>query len=140
MDLKYILKICFWLFVILSLILFANAVGLDMNAEDRPKKLLQVITVEGLTPNCDDTLIMNASDAFCETHLGSSGTLDESCGKLTYNNCNMTSCCNWTSNKKCVAGGAGGPTFNTNADGKTDMLDYYYFQNKCYGAKCPKVE
>jgi hypothetical protein len=37
-----------------------------------------------------------------------------------------------------VAGGARGPTFNTDENGKTNNLDYYYYQNKCYGAKCKK--
>ena len=116
MDLKYILKICVWVFVILSLILFANAAGLDMNVDDSSKKLLQAINVEGLTPNCDDTLIMNASDAFCESQRGSSGTLDGLCGKLTTNNCKLASCCVLTNDNKCVAGGAGGPTFTPPAN------------------------
>ena len=80
---------------------------------------------------------MNKSDAFCESHRGSSGALDDSCGKLTQTNCNTTSCCIWTSDEKCVAGSAKGATFNSDAKGKTIPLDYYYFQNKCYGPKCP---
>lgn len=80
---------------------------------------------------------MNKSDAFCESHRGSSGALDDECGKLTKTNCNTTSCCVWTSDNKCVAGGQSGPTFNSDAKGKTKQLDYYYFQNKCYGSKCP---
>jgi hypothetical protein len=84
----------------------------------------------------DSSIIMNKSDAFCESHRGSSGALDDSCSKLTKTNCNTTSCCVWTSDDKCVAGGANGPTFNSDSKGKTKQLDYYYFQNKCYGAKC----
>jgi len=82
----------------------------------------------------DTPIIMNSSGAFCESHIGSSGALDTACNSLTKNNCNDTSCCNWTSNKKCVAGGADGPTFDSNSKG----LDYYYFQGKCYGPNCPK--
>ena len=91
--------------------------------------------VEGFEHD-NTSIIMNKNDAFCETHSGSSGSLDESCGKLTQSNCNDTKCCVWTSANKCAAGNEKGPTFNTNASGKTKQLDYYYFQNKCYGEKC----
>lgn len=133
MDLKYILKIFIFVFLILSLIVFINTIGLNLN-EQPPKKLLSVYTMEGFD---DSSIIMNKSDAFCESQRESSGTLDKSCGALTKTNCNTTSCCVWTSDNKCVAGGANGPTFNSDAKGKTKKLDYYYFQNKCYGPKCP---
>lgn len=139
MDLKYILKIFIIVFIIISLILFVKSVGFDQPAPNEPKKLLQVVTIEGLAQKPDSSIVINANDAFCESHRGSSGSLDGSCGKLTKNNCNTTSCCVWTSDDKCVAGDAGGPTFNTGADGKTNSLDYYYFHNKCHGNKCPKV-
>ena len=63
--------------------------------------------------------------------------MNTQCGKLTRKNCNATSCCVLTSEQKCLAGNADGPTFNTNNNGKTINLDYYYYQNKCYGDKCP---
>ena len=84
-----------------------------------------------------ESTIIEASEAFCESHRGSSGTLDKSCEKLTNGNCNSTSCCVWTSDKKCAAGNEKGPTFNTNANGQTNQLDYYYFKGKCYGNNCP---
>ena len=129
MNFKYILKIVIVVSLILSLIAFINSIGLNLNS----KKLL---TMEGLTNPPDTSIIINKSDAFCEIHRGSSGTLDKSCGKLTKNNCNSTSCCVWTSDNNCLAGGDRGPTFNTDSNGKTKTLDYYYFQNKCYGSKC----
>jgi len=134
LDLKYILKIFIIVFLILSLILFINSIGLNLNVQTGNKKLLQMYTMEGFE---DNPVMMNKSDAFCESHRGSSGALDESCGKLTQTNCASTSCCVWTSDNKCVAGGEGGPTFNSDSKGKTKQLDYYYFQNKCYGDKCP---
>ena len=134
MDLKYILKIFIIVFLIISLIVFINSIGLNLNEPSGNKKLLQMYTMEGFE---DNSIIMNKSNAFCESHRGSSGALDESCGKLTQTNCNSTSCCVWTSENKCMAGGQGGPTFNSDAKGKTKQLDYYYFQNKCYGDKCP---
>lgn len=133
MDSKYILKIFIITFLIFSLIIFIKSLGLNLNVEYIPKKLLQVITIEGLQP-----IILNKSDAFCENHRGSSGTLDKSCEKLTKNNCTSTSCCVWTSDNKCAAGGKDGPTFNTDSTGKTKELGYYYFQGKCYGLDCPK--
>ena len=139
MDLKYILKIFIIVFIILSLISFVRTTGFDVTTPTEPKKLLQVVTIEGLAQKQDSSIVINSHDAFCESRRGSSGSLDGSCGKLTKNNCNSTSCCVWTSDDKCVAGDAGGPTFNTGAVGKTNSLDYYYFHNKCHGNKCPKV-
>jgi hypothetical protein len=138
MDLKYILKVFIIAFLILSLIAFINTIGLNLNEEPKQKKLLQVVTIEGLG-NLSTSIPMSKSQAFCDVHKGSSGSLDESCGRLTMRNCNDTSCCVWTSNKKCAAGGLDGPTFNTNSNGGTRQLDYYYFKGKCYGKGCPKA-
>ena len=137
MDLKYILKVFIIVFLILSLISFVNTLGLNLNEEPRQKKLLQVVTIEALD-NLSTTIPMSKSQAFCDVHKGSGGSLDESCSRLTRGNCLDTSCCVWTSNQKCAAGGIDGPTFNSDANGKTKQLDYYYFQGKCYGSNCPK--
>jgi hypothetical protein len=138
MDLKYVLKVFIIVFLILSLIAFINTLGLNLNEEPRQKKLLQVVTVEGLE-NLSTSIPMSKSQAFCEAHKGSGGSLDDSCNRLTKENCNDTSCCVWTSKQKCTAGGVDGPTFNTNTNGSTKQLDYYYFQGKCYGSGCPKA-
>jgi hypothetical protein len=138
MDLKYILKVFIIVFLIFSLIAFVNTLGLNLNEEPVQKKLLQVVTIEGLG-NLSTSIPMSKSKAFCEVHKGSSGTLDESCGRLTRGNCNDTSCCVWTSNQKCAAGGIDGPTFNTDTNGATKQLYYYYFQGKCHGINCPKA-
>jgi hypothetical protein len=132
MDVKYILNILIIFILFLSFI----SIVTNLNAET---PLLQVVTMEGLENPPDTSIIMNKNEAFCKNHIGSSGSLDESCKKLTKNNCNSTSCCVFTSDNKCAAGNSNGPTFNTDQNGKTKQLDYYYFQNKCYGNKCPKV-
>lgn len=124
MDIKYILKIFIVVFLILSLIAFINSIGLNLNEPDIPKKLLQVVTIEGLTP------ASSSSTAFCDVNQGY--TLEQSCNKLTKYNCGLTSCCVWTSDNKCKAGNASGPLFNSDAKGKTIQLPYYYFQNKLY--------
>ena len=137
-NLKFILNVFITVLLFFALIAFIQSIGLNLNAKQPPKKLLQVVTIEGLTNQQPDTsAIMSKSDAFCEHHRGSSHILEQSCGDLTQDNCNSTSCCVWTSDNKCAAGKASGPTFNTNDNGKTKQLDYYYFQNKCYGPKCP---
>ena len=76
---------------------------------------------------------MNPFTNFCKINLGS---LKEACSKLTNKNCNKPACCVVLNGKKCVAGSQNGPTFKTEL-GKNINIDYYYFQNKCYGDGCP---
>jgi hypothetical protein len=128
MDFKYLLKTFIVVFQILSIIVFINSIGLNINDPDISKKLLHVVTVEGL-----DT-VLPSNKAFCEVNKGF--TLEKSCNDLTKLNCSLTSCCVWTSDQKCKAGNISGPTFNSDSKGKTLPLNYYYFQNKCYGEKC----
>lgn len=132
MDLKYLLKIFIIGFLILSLIIFINSIGLNFNQPEQSKELIKVVTVEGLETN---PLITNSSNAFCETNKGF--RQETSCNALTKHNCGLTSCCIWTSDKKCKAGNQNGPLFGSDSKGKTIPLDYYYFENKCYGEKCP---
>lgn len=130
-ELKKLAKCFFYILLFLSLVLFLYTIVTNLSTKTKQKNGFQNITKD-IT-----SIIVNKSDAFCENHRGSSHILEESCGKLTQGNCNSTSCCVWTSNNKCVAGKVDGPTFNTDDNGKTKNLDYYYYKNKCYGAKCP---
>jgi hypothetical protein len=127
---KYILNVFIFALLIFALIVFISIIGINLNTEEPPKKLLQVVTIEGLAQ------IETGANAFCESHRGSSGALNNACGRLTNRNCNETSCCVFTNNK-CVAGSARGPTYNANSNGKTNTANFYY-QNKCYGATCPQ--
>jgi len=99
MDIKYILKIFIVVFLILSLIAFINSIGLNFNEPDVPKKLLQVVTIEGLTP------ASSSSIAFCDVNKGYK--LEQSCNKLTKYNCGLTSCCVYTNDNKCKASNNG---------------------------------
>ena len=91
-------------------------------------------TVPPPEPNKPTTSInLNPVSDFCKS---SSDSLKESCTKLTKKNCNSTSCCIVLNGKKCVAGNQDGPTFKTNS-GEDINVDYYYYQNKCYGNSCP---
>jgi hypothetical protein len=134
---KYCLNVLIIVLLIIAVFIFVNTSGMNLNMEKRSKKLSQVVTIEGLKERENTNLIKTGADAFCESYKGSSGDLNTACGNLTNKNCNSTSCCILTSDKKCVAGNANGATYNTDSNGKTINLDYYYYQNKCYGDKCP---
>lgn len=134
---KYILNVLIFVLLIFALITFINIMGINLNAEEPPKKLLQVITVEGFEPPISTAgpPISTGAAAFCESYRGSSAQLDSACSRLTSTNCNETSCCVFTNNK-CGAGTANGPTYNTDSNGNTSTAEYY-FRNQCYGANCP---
>ena len=138
-TLKFILNVFITVVLIFALISLISLIGFNLDTQDMPKKLLQVVTIEGLQNPPDTSIVMNKSDAFCEKHRGSSGSLNDECAKLTDKNCGSTSCCVLVNGKKCAAGNADGPTFNTDSNGKTKNLDYYYYQSKCYGPKCPST-
>jgi len=124
---KFVLKVFILLFLLFSLVFL-----IYKNSSLGKHFFFQ----EGLETILETDMIPTKNNAFCENHRGSSNTLDDDCRKLTQRNCNATSCCVFTSENKCVAGGQGGPTFNSDAKGKTKNLDYYYYQNKCYGPNC----
>jgi len=121
MSVKYILKYLIGLYLFFSLLYFLQT---SFNK------------TEGFSDDMSD--ILDKGDAFCKNYQGSSNILEEKCGLMNKTNCNATSCCIWTSGDKCVAGDANGATFNTDTTGKTQQLEYYYFQDKCYGENCPK--
>ena len=135
-KIKYILK--FGIFVLLVLALI-NILGINLNNDN---VLQNDSLLEGLQPGTlgiqPGTLnLATGANAFCESYRGSSNTLNAECGRLTNKNCNETSCCVFTNNK-CVAGGANGPTYNSDINGNTSTADYY-FQNQCYGTGCPST-
>jgi len=121
------IKVLFFVFFIFSLILYFNNIIFNFNTN---------FFHEGLSNHSDSSIIINKNDDFCENQRSSGGTLEQSCNKLTQNNCNSVSCCVWTSENKCTSGNINGPIFNTETNGKTKKLNYYYFQNKCFGDKC----
>ena len=120
---KYILNVFIFVLLIFALI---NSMGINLIVEEPPKKLLQVVTMEGF----DGSTMPTGATAFCESYKGTSAQLNTECGRLTQKNCNETSCCVFTNNK-CVAGSANGPTYNTDNNGNTNTSSYY-FQNQCF--------
>lgn len=122
---------------------------------DNIVKVKNIITIEALTDMSEDEINNNnnnkngvsSSDIrmdpagdFCNSRVGSSNTLVDSCKKLTNQNCNLTSCCVMLNGTDCVPGDKDGPTFKT-SDGKNTQIDYYYYQNKKYQVQnnTPKI-
>jgi hypothetical protein len=118
MDLRTtVLNIFVAVLIIIALMVILDLVGVNLSSPPAATKVLkQVVTLEGLD--------MNSADDFCSSK--------PSCEKLTDKNCNKTSCCVLLNGEKCVPGAEDGPTFKTNKGEKVNV-DYYYFQNKCYG-------
>jgi hypothetical protein len=145
-----ILNIFIGVISIFALIIFIDVSNINLNPDKSTKKVVQVVNIEALKnkssttedsttvsapqPNKPDTSInMSSVDDFCKSN---SDSLNESCAKLTKKNCNATSCCVVLNGKKCVAGNQDGPTFKTESS-QDITVDYYYYQNKCYGNSCP---
>lgn len=131
-----ILNIFIIVIIILALLIFIEISNIDLNTEQTNKKIVQVVNIEALTSkkdSSDKTINLNPISDFCKS---SSDSLKKSCGKLTKKNCNATTCCVMLNGEKCVAGNQDGPTFKTES-GKDITVDYYYYQNKCYGNSCP---
>ena len=124
MDLRTtVLNIFAGVFLIVALLVMLDLLGVNLSSTpDTTKILKQVVTIEGLD--------MSSADDFCSSTR-------HSCEKLTNKNCNKTSCCVVLNGEKCVSGAEDGPTFKT-SNGEKVSVDYYYFQNKCYGDGCNK--
>ena len=135
-----ILNIFIIVIIILALLIFIEISNIDLNAEQPNKKIVQTVNIEALTSKKDSkkeapntSINLNPIIDFCKS---SSDSLKKSCAKLTKKNCNATTCCVMLDGEKCVAGNQDGPTFKTES-GKDITVDYYYYQNKCYGNSCP---
>ena len=112
--------------IILGVIIFFAIIGFDLTpVED--VHLEKVVVVEGY------------ENAFCNYYEGKSSELNEKCGDLTKKNCKSTKCCVYAmmnGKEGCFAGDEHGPTFRFDKSGKTNDIDYYYYNNKCHGNKC----
>lgn len=123
--------------IIFALLIIISIIGWNLNPPKPESKLIQQVTVETFDNNEDDqkdiikeinNLKLNPSDSFCESHLGNSAKLEQSCGQLTQDGCQETKCCVWTKStnntEKCMAGDENGPTYTDNL--KT--MSAYYWQ------------
>lgn len=125
--------------VVLFLLVLINIKGIDLNAPKPESKLVQQVTVESFAMDDSDEnikkMMASSSENFCESYLGNSVDLEQSCNELTESNCGEVKCCVY-GNGKCVAGDISGPTYKTDKDGKLITMDTYYYLGKCYGNKC----
>ena len=140
----YVFYILITFILLVSILIFINLNNITFESS-QPRKLTQVITMEAMSnkdlmgipdnlkSDISTNIKMDPVADFCNTHTGSSDTLVDSCGKLTNQNCNLTSCCVMLNGKKCVPGNKDGPTFQT-VNGEPIEIDYYYYQNKKYRA------
>ena len=123
-----ILNIFICVFIIFGIMVLLDISGINLNAKEMPKKLIQTVTIEPLV-----VPTMDKHADFCKAHEGATSELEKSCNKLTQNNCNEVPCCVYLNDNKCVAGNARGPIYKTEKNGEKINVDYYYYKNKCYG-------
>jgi len=117
--------------IIIGLIVFFGLIEFNL-APIRNKQIEKVVEIEAFDNN-------NYDHGFCKTHEGDRNKLQESCSKMTKDNCLATSCCVYAKMdgiEQCHSGDINGPTFKRDNVGKTKNIDYYYFKNKCIGKGC----
>lgn len=122
--------------IVLFLLVVINIRGIDLNEPKEDTKIVQQVTVETVeTFNIQETeqnienQLSSSSHNFCESYLGDSTKLEESCNQLTKTHCGEVKCCVY-GNGKCVAGDLNGPTYKTDKDGKLITMDSYYYLGK----------
>ena len=117
--------------IIIGIMVFFSIIGFDLTPKD--KEIEKIVDIEGFNSM--------ASTGFCKNHEGNRSKLQESCSKLTKDNCVSTSCCVYAKmqgEEQCHSGDINGPTFRRDKNGKTHDIDYYFYRNKCFGDDCPK--
>ena len=119
--------------VVLFLLVVMNIKGINLNKPKTDTKIVQQVTVETFDIQDTEKNIINqltsSSQNFCESYLGQSIGLEESCNQLTKTHCGEVKCCVY-GNGKCVAGDLNGPTYKTDKDGKLITIDSYYYLGK----------
>jgi hypothetical protein len=125
--------------VVLFLLVVMNIRGIDLNEPKEDTKIVQQVTVETVntvepfdiqeTEQNIENQLSSSSQNFCESDLGDSTKLEESCNQLTKTHCGEVKCCVY-GNGKCVAGDLNGPTYKTDKDGKLITMDSYYYLGK----------
>lgn len=122
--------------IVFVLLLIISIREWNLNPPKPDSKLVQEVIVEtfsqDLTKEISD-LKLGSTDSFCQSHLGKSAELDTSCGQLTDEACQKTTCCVLTVDKNqnsCKAGDKNGPTFKKDKDGNLISMDAYYYQGQ----------
>ena len=135
-NMSYILLVTI---VIIGILLYFDMIGFDLNPP-KDRSVDKVVTIETFGNN----IHKRVKDGFCETHKNDNHALEKDCNTFNEKNCKASGCCVWAKMKgdaskqasTCVAGNKHGPIFRTDDSGKRLDVDYYYYDNKCYG-NCP---
>ena len=117
--------------VIIGILVFFGLIEFNLSPINN-KQIEKIVEIEAFNNNNYDT-------GFCKTHEGDRNKLQESCSKMTKDNCLATSCCVYAKmdgTEQCHSGDINGPTFKRDSAGKSKNIDYYYFRNKCFGKGC----
>jgi hypothetical protein len=120
--------------IVIGIIIILQMFNINLNPAPISTKIIPIATIE--TMDNYDSIMMSPDKSFCKLYEGQSHHLEGACAGLTETNCKSSSCCGWLDGKKCVAGSANGPTYNSDSSGKTLPIDTYYYMNKCYGLGC----
>ena len=67
-TLKFMLNVFITVVLIFALISFISLIKVNLATPDIPKKLIQVVTIEGLQTPLDTSIIMDKGEAFCEKY------------------------------------------------------------------------
>ena len=116
--------------ITLGIMVFFSIIGFDL-LPVQDKQIEKVVDIEAFNSM--------ATTSFCKSHEGNRNKLQESCSKLTKDNCTATSCCVYAKmqgKEQCHSGDISGPTFRRDKNGKTHDIDYYFYRNKCFGKGC----
>lgn len=141
--------------LLLSLLILFSIFGIKMVDDgEKNKKLKKEVTIETFGTNYMDTNYMETFETnadndviktfskienanFCNSEI-SSDEKNDSCKKLTKDNCTTVGCCVLLNGEKCVGGNESGPTYLTE-NGKDIDVQYYKYKDMCKGKACPSM-
>jgi hypothetical protein len=142
--------------LLLSLLILFSIFGIKMVDDgEKNKKLKKEVTIETFGTNYIETFdtntdndVVNDNDVvktfskienanFCNSEM-SSDEKNDSCKKLTKDNCTTVGCCVLLNGEKCVGGNESGPTYLTE-NGKDIDVQYYKYKDTCKGKACPST-
>lgn len=98
------------------------------NIKKKPAVTPTVVPAVVPVPNKTDSTL-----GFCGSTKYTPSEINEKCGQLSKDTCNVTGCCVYLNGSKCVSGDKNGPTFLSDGKGSLLNIDYYYYKDKCYG-------
>jgi hypothetical protein len=98
----YVLRITIIILIILSIL-----ASLGISFADKPVIVRKIVTIEAF----DKTKMNDYANGLCDKYASNPQQIEQTCNKLTKDNCKVPSCCGWLNDNKCVAGNKSGPTY-----------------------------